>query len=79
MVRLPSYYVRIKIKGHLSDQWLFLCDGLEQVSLSDGMTLLSGNVLDQAAFMGALRSITDMGLQIIQLSCNKYSSVQQES
>lgn len=60
----PSLY-RIRIKGHLNDQWSEWFDGFTVTLLDDGSTLLAGQVTDQAALHGMLRRIRDLGMPLL--------------
>jgi hypothetical protein len=55
----------IRIKGHLNARWTDWFDGLTLSQESDGTTLLSGSVVDQAALHGLLGKVRDLGLPLI--------------
>jgi hypothetical protein len=55
----------IRIKGHLGARWADWFDGLTLTHDSDGTTLLSGSVVDQAALHGVLGKVRDLGLPLI--------------
>ncbi|MBV9596047.1 MAG: hypothetical protein JOZ87_04245 [Chloroflexi bacterium] len=55
----------IRIKGHLNARWADWFDGLTLTQESDGSTLLSGPVMDQAALHGLLGKVRDLGLPLI--------------
>ena len=55
----------IRIKGHLEPHWADWFDGLTLSQESDGTTLLSGSVVDQAALHGLLGKVRDLGLPLI--------------
>ena len=59
----PSFY-RIQVKGSLNESWSDWLDGFT-VSQEDGKTLLVGQVIDQAALLGILAKINDLGLVIL--------------
>ena len=59
----PSFY-RIQVKGSLNESWSDWFDGFT-VSQEDGKTLLVGQVIDQAALLGILAKINDLGLVIL--------------
>jgi hypothetical protein len=72
----PMIY-QIRIKGHLGRQW---ADRFEELSITledNGITLLTGPVIDQAALHGILRRIRDLG--IILLSVNSVDASSQDS
>jgi hypothetical protein len=55
----------IRLKGHLDARWAERFDGLSFSHESDGTTLLSGLVVDQAALYGLLRQVRDLGLPLL--------------
>ena len=55
----------IRIKGHLEPRWADWFDGLSLTQESDGTTVLSGSVVDQAALHGLLAKVRDLGLPLI--------------
>ncbi len=55
----------IKIKGHLDDRWADWFEGMTFTRASDGTTILSGPITDQAALHGILNGIRDLGLSLI--------------
>ena len=59
---------QIRIKGHLGPQWAGWFEGLTVSLETDGETLLSGPVVDQAALYGLLRKLRDVGLPLISVT-----------
>jgi hypothetical protein len=55
----------IRVKGHLNARWADWFDGLTLRQESDGTTVLSGSVVDQAALHGLLGKVRDLGLPLI--------------
>ncbi len=55
------------IKGHLDERWSEWFDGLEMTYPSDGETLLSGPVADQAALHGLLARVRDLNLELLSI------------
>ncbi len=55
----------IKLKGHLNPRWADWFDGLTLTQESDGTTVLSGPVVDQAALHGLLGKVRDLGVPLI--------------
>jgi hypothetical protein len=55
----------IRLKGHLEPRWADWFDGLTLTQESDGTTVLSGSVVDQAALHGLLGKVRDLGLPLI--------------
>jgi hypothetical protein len=60
---------QIRIKGHLSDQWIGWFDGLTITREVDGDTLLTGPIVDQAALFGILKKVRDLGLALVSINC----------
>jgi len=55
----------IRLGGRLEARWADWFDGLSLTPQSDGTTLLSGSVVDQAALHGLLGKVRDLGLPLI--------------
>jgi len=71
----PDTY-RIRVKGHLDQQW---SDWFNDVTITleeDGTTLLTGPVVDDAALHGLLKKVRDSGLRL--LSVNRVETDQGE-
>lgn len=62
----PANY-RIRIQGHLDSQWADWFEGLTITLEEDGNTLLTGQLIDQAALHGLLKKIRDLGLTLISI------------
>lgn len=60
----PGVY-EIRIHGHLDARWVDRFEGLTFSHESDGTTILSGLVIDQAALHGLLRKVRDLGLPLV--------------
>lgn len=74
--RTPELY-EIRLKGHLNDRWADWFEGFSFIRESDGTTILSGAVADQAALHGLLRKVRDLGLpliSVIQMNSKQESS-----
>ena len=56
---------QIRIKGHLSAEWTEWFGGLSVTAQDNGVTLLSGAVIDQAALYGLLRKVRDLGMPLV--------------
>ncbi len=63
----PMVY-QIRIKGHLSQQWEEWFDGLTILLEEDGNTLLTGEVVDQAALHGILKKVRDLGMPLLSVN-----------
>ena len=60
----------IRVKGHLDPSWQEWFDHLSITHQSDGTTLLSGPIRDQAALYGLLIKMRDLGLTLLELSAS---------
>ena len=56
---------RIRVKGHLGQEWSMWFDGLTITNVEQGEASLSGVVVDQAALFGILLKIRDLGLPLL--------------
>ncbi len=59
---------QIRIKGHLGRQWTDWFGGLTITLESNGETLLTGSVVDQAALHGVLKKVRDVGIPLISVN-----------
>jgi hypothetical protein len=60
----PERY-EIRLKGHLDDRWADWFAEMHITHASDGTTILTGPVADQAALHGLLRKVRDLGMPLI--------------
>ena len=60
-----SLHYQLRLKGQLGSDWSDWFDGVTVTPDSDGTTLLTCKVADQAALHGLLRKIRDLGLPLI--------------
>lgn len=60
----PTNY-QIRIKGHLDGRWMRRFEGLNVIQLPNGETVISGEMMDQAALHGILNRIRDLGMELI--------------
>jgi hypothetical protein len=58
----------IRIQGHLDSRWAAWFDGLRLTNHSDGTTVISGRVADQAALHGLLQKVRDVGLPLVSVT-----------
>lgn len=63
-----SLAYEIRIEGHLGRQWTDWFEGLSITLEEDGMTLLTGPVIDQAALYGLLKKVRDLGLPLVSVN-----------
>ncbi len=64
----PIIY-QIRIRGHLRPEWTDWFGGLAVTLEDDGVTLLTGPVVDQAALYGLLKKVRDLGLPLLSVNC----------
>jgi hypothetical protein len=63
-VTTPTHY-QIKVKGQLDPHWSEWFDGLTLSHETDGSTILSGPVIDQAALYGILLKLHNLNLSLL--------------
>jgi len=63
----PLVY-QIRIKGHLGREWTDWFGGLTITLESNGDTLLTGSVVDQAALHGLLKKVRDLGMPLLSVN-----------
>jgi len=56
---------QIRVRGHLGPEWTEWFDGLTITLESNGDTLLTGSVVDQAALHGLLKRVRDLGIPLL--------------
>jgi hypothetical protein len=66
---IESLNCQIRVKGHLSSQWVDWFDGLEIENQPNGEAMLSGYLPDQAALYGVLKRMSNLGLALLSLNC----------
>lgn len=59
---------QIRIQGQLDQRWSEWFEGFTLVVDSEGNTILTGPVIDQAALHGLLRRIGDLGVTLISVN-----------
>jgi len=63
----PGLY-EIRLKGQLNDRWADWFEGLTITLEEGGDTLLTGQVIDQAALHGLLRKVRDLGMTLVSVN-----------
>lgn len=56
---------QIRLRGQLGHQWADWFEGMTVTPEADGNTLLTGEVMDQAALHGLFRKVRDLGLPLL--------------
>jgi hypothetical protein len=69
MTGAHSIKCKIRVKGHLSEQWVDWLGGLKIKNLPEGQAELSGPLPDQSALYGVLNQLRDLGVSLVSLSC----------
>jgi len=57
--------VQIRVKGQISERWSEWLDGLKIEHTDQDGTVLSGEVVDQAALYGLIAKLRDLGLPLL--------------
>jgi hypothetical protein len=60
----PIKYI-IRVKNHLDSHWEHWFEGMTITHSDDGVTILSGDVVDQSALHGLLQKIRNLNLTLI--------------
>jgi hypothetical protein len=55
----------IRVKGHLDGGWSEWFDGLQITNSENGVAVLSGEIVDQAALHGVLNKVRNLNLPLI--------------
>lgn len=55
----------IRVRGHPGPDWADAFDGMAVTREADGTAQLSGSVVDEAALLGLLRRLRDLGVPLI--------------
>jgi hypothetical protein len=69
---MPMYEIRVK--GHLDQRWSTWFDGMTVTQETNGHTVLSGPVVDQAALHSLLMKIHSLNLTLISVVCIETNS-----
>ena len=66
----PPIY-RIMVKGELTSRWSDWFEGMSISSIGNDYTLISGQIVDQAALYGLLKKVRDLGLALVAVDSSK--------
>lgn len=58
----------IRLKGHLDDRWVDYLGSITIKLEDDGNTLISLQVIDQAALHGLLKRVRDIGMHLLSIN-----------
>ena len=64
-IPIPQYEVRVR--GLIGERWAAWFDGLSLSPDDDGITVIRGPLVDQAALHGLLQKLRDVGLPLVSL------------
>jgi hypothetical protein len=65
--KTPTIY-EIRIRGRLDEDWVEWFDNMTLTHTSEGQTILTGPIPDQAALHGTLNRIRDLNLELISVT-----------
>jgi hypothetical protein len=78
VVSAPATY-RICVQGHLDEKWSDYVQGMsistEYDECQNPVTSLTGQLLDQSAFMGVINALYDYRLPILSVECLSIDSI----
>jgi hypothetical protein len=57
--------VEIRVKGRIDERWSEWLDGLSIMHTDQDVTILSGELADQAALYGLIAKLRDLGLPLL--------------
>jgi hypothetical protein len=63
----PVYEIRVR--GHFAPHWCEVFQPLDAASADGGVTVLRGQIADQAALHGVLRRLERSGIVLLSLAC----------
>ena len=61
-------WYEIRIQGRLDDRWSSWFDDLDLSHTDEGITVLRGPVVDQAALHGLLHKLRDLGVALLSVT-----------
>lgn len=65
----PIYEIRVR--GHFAPHWCEVFTPMAPVRAEDGVTVLRGEIHDQAALHGVLRRLERSGIVLLSLTCTE--------
>jgi hypothetical protein len=75
---VQTLFYEIRVKGHLDCELSEWFDNLSIMQEPDGITLLTGPFVDQAALYGLLKKLNEYGLPLISFEKVKVDSSQSQ-
>jgi len=67
-----TVYYHIYIQGHLGENWSDWLQDFQIDRNENGITILTGPIVDQAALRGLLDRLFDLGVLILSIRCEKF-------
>ena len=64
-------WCELRVRGHLDDSWSAWFEGLTIANGEDGVAILTGSLVDQAALHGVLIKVRDLGLPLLAVNCDE--------
>ena len=74
----PGEIYEIRLKGTLDHSWADWFHEMTFTHESDGTTILTGEIVDQAALHGLLKKVRDLGLALISVNILNPGEIKQE-
>ena len=63
-----AHRFEIRVSGWLADHWTGHFEGLNVRKTAEGQTTIEGEVPDEAALFGVLRSVEELGLSLVSIT-----------
>jgi len=64
----PVQHYEIRVNGRLSPRWSAWFDGMGITTDADGITVISGPVVDQSALHGLIQKLRDAGIPLVSIT-----------
>jgi hypothetical protein len=71
--------IEIRVKGHIDEDWSGWLGGLSIRHSDQGLSILSGDVPDQAALYGLIKKLRDLGLALVSVRLGESSRLPEEA
>jgi hypothetical protein len=59
---------QFRLKGHLDESWASWLSDMSIIQRPDGTTLITGQIADQAALIGLLSRLRDLGMPLLSVN-----------
>ena len=67
--------VEIRIEGCLDRQWAEWFEGMEFTQTTNGETVITGDIVDQAALYGLIGKLRDLGVKLLGITFTETGGV----